>query len=335
MKTIRIGNPATLDSLAVHDEATPQPGAGEILVKAGASSLNFHDYLVVTGALPAAEGRIPMSDVAGEVAETGEGVTEFAVGDLVMGTFFPTWLAGEATMANTWGCIPGDSIEGYAREYVTGAQQAFTRTPAGYSVEEAATLPCAALTAWRALFVEGGLQAGETVLVQGTGGVSIFALQLAKAVGATVIATSSSDAKLEKVTALGADHTINYKDTPEWGKAAAKLCPRGGVDHIIEVGGPNTLAQSLDAVRTGGHISMIGVLTGWAGEVPTAKLMAKQVKVKGITVGTREHQLEMVAGLENLQIKPVIDKSFALEDIADAFRHQESQQHFGKICLSY
>lgn len=336
MKAIRVKLPASLDNLQVGEADKPSPGPGEILVKAAASSLNFHDYVVVTGASPVADGRIPMSDVAGEVVETGEGVTEFAVGDHVMGTFFPNWLEGpEPSMAKGWGYIPGDSADGYASEFVCERETGFTAIPQGYTMEEAATLPCAALTAWRGLFVEGKLKVGDTVLVQGTGGVSIFALQLAKAAGATVIATSSSDEKLERVKQMGADHVINYKTTEDWGKQAAKLCPRGGVDQVIEVGGPGTLAQSIAACRPGGHISLIGVLTGVSGEVPTALMMMKQLTLKGITVGSRADQMDLVRAINASGIKPVIDSTFPLEKIADAFRHQKSQKHFGKICLSY
>lgn len=334
MKAIHVNKPAGLDNLQVGEADKPSPGKGEILVKAAASSLNYHDYAVAVGALPVEDGRIPMSDVAGEVVEIGEGVTEFVVGDKVMGTFFPKWLSGEPTLAITWGYIPGDSIDGYASEFACGAETAFTHIPDGYSMEEAATLPCAAVTAWRALVTEGKLKAGETVLVQGTGGVSIFALQIAKSVGATVIATSSSNEKLEKCKKLGADHVINYKETEQWGKAAAKLCPRGGVDHVVEVGGPGTLTQSIDACRPGGHIAMIGILTGLSGDIPTASIMMKQLRVKGITVGTRQDQQDLVRGLNASNIKPVIDSTYPLEKIADAFRHQESQKHFGKICLS-
>lgn len=335
MKAIRVNKPASLDNLQVAEADKPSPGRGEILVRAAASSLNYHDYAVVTGALPVEDGRIPMSDVAGEVIETGEGVAEFAVGDNVMGTFFPHWLSGEPNLAVTWGHIPGDSVDGYASEFVCAAETAFTAIPDGYSLEEAATLPCAAVTAWRALVTEGNLKAGDTVLVQGTGGVSIFALQLAKSMGATVIATSSSNDKLERVKQLGADHVINYKETENWGKAAAKLCPRGGVDHVVEVGGAGTLVQSIDACRPGGHISMIGILTGFAGEVPTASIMMKQLRVKGITVGTRQDQQDLVRALSASDMRPVIDSTYPLEKIADAFRHQESQTHFGKIVLSY
>lgn len=335
MKIIRVKEPANLDNLVIAEGESPTPGADEILVKAGASSLNFHDYLIVTGKLPSPDGRIPMSDVAGEVIDVGANVSEFVPGDTVMGTFFPDWLAGEASQANTWGCVPGDSVDGYAREYIAGAATAFTHIPTGYTLEQAATLPCAGVTAWRALFVEGNLQPGDTVLVQGTGGVSMFALQLAKAAGATVIATSSSNTKLEQVRKLGADHVINYKETPKWGKLAASFCPRGGVDHVVEVGGAGTLGQSINAVRTRGNIALIGVLAGLAGELPTAKLMMKQIRLHGITVGSREHQLQLVRALNSLTIRPVIDATFALDDIASAFRHQEAQSHVGKICLRY
>ncbi|MAA74555.1 MAG: NAD(P)-dependent alcohol dehydrogenase [Salinisphaeraceae bacterium] len=335
MKAIRLKAPASLDNLTVAEADKPTPGAHEILVKAAASSLNFHDYIVCVGGLPTPDGRIPMSDVAGEVVEIGSGVTEFAVGDKVMGTFFPQWLSGEPDTAITWGNIPGDSAEGYASEFVCNAETAFTHIPEGYSMDEAATLPCAALTAWNALFSEGNLQPGETVLVQGTGGVSIFALQFAKAAGARVIATSSKPEKMEKLKAMGADEVLNYKEDEKWGKTAAKLCTREGVDHVVEVGGPGTLAQSINACRPNGHIALIGILTGMAGEVPTAGLMQKQIRLKGITVGNREQQQDMVRGINAMGIKPVIDKRFALDQIAEAFRHQESQQHFGKICLTY
>lgn len=335
MKAIRLPKPASLDTLEVVDLPKPEPGPGQILVRAHASSLNFHDYLVVTGAAPTEDGRIPMSDVAGEVEAVGEGVTLFAPGDHVMSTFFPLWQAGRPAFNKCWACIPGDTAQGYAAEYVCNAETAFTRMPEGYSYEEAATLPCAALTAWRALFVEGGLQPGDTVLVQGTGGVSIFALQMAKAAGATVIATSSSDAKLERLSALGADHTVNYKATEKWGEAVAALCPTGGVDHVVDVGGPGNLGNSFAACRDGGHVSLIGVLTGMSGDIPTAAMMVKQIRLKGITVGSREHQLDMVAALEATRIKPIIDSSFPLDQIADAFRYQGSQKHFGKICLTY
>jgi len=211
---------------------------------------------------------------------------------------------------------------------------AFTPMPAGYSYEQAATLPCAALTAWRGLMVEAQIKPGDVVLTQGTGGVSIFALQFAKAAGCKVIATSSSDAKLQQLEALGADALINYKTTPDWAAEALRHTNDLGVDVVVEIGGAGTLPQSINAVRVGGHISLIGVLAGFEGNVPTAALFSKNAALKGITVGSRKQQQDMIAAIEANQIQPVIDSTFPLEQLADAFRHQESQQHFGKICVA-
>jgi len=335
MQAIQLRAPGGLDHLDVVDLAAPgEPGPGEIKVRLHASSLNFHDYAVVAGMIPAADGRIPMSDGAGVVEAVGEGVEEFAVGDAVVSTFFPDWLEGPARVGD-FATTPGDGVDGYAREQVVRPANWFTHQPKDYSHAESATLTTAGLTAWRSLVVDGGLKAGDSVLVLGTGGVSIFALQFAKLMGARVIATSSSDAKLERLRELGAEHTINYRDTPEWGKRVLELTHGEGVDHVVEVGGPGTLPQSIDAVKIGGHISLIGVLTGREGEVPTAKLMAKQARLQGLIVGSRRHQMEMIKAIETANLKPVIDREFALADIADAFRHQESGKHFGKICLSY
>ena len=230
--------------------------------------------------------------------------------------------------------VPGDGADGFGAELVAAPETSFTRMPEGYSYQEAATLPCAALTAWRALMVEAKVKPGDWVLTQGTGGVSIFALQFAKAAGCRVISTSSSDEKLQRVKELGADHVINYKDTPDWGKAAKALTGGRGVDEVVEIGGPGTLAQSITASRPGGHISLIGVLTGVSGEVPTAALFSLNITLSGITVGSRRHQEDMIAAIEANGIKPVLDKDFPLSEIAAAFAHQASQQHFGKITLS-
>ncbi len=334
MKAIRTGaKPSTLDALEWVDiDAAAAPGPGEITVDLKASSLNYHDYAVVKGMIPTEPGRIPMSDGAGIVSAVGDGVTEFAVGDQVVSTFFPDWLDGRPP-SSAFTRVPGDGIDGYAREAVTMPAHAFTRQPKGLSHSEAATLTCAGVTAWRALFVDDDIKPGDTVLVQGTGGVSIFALQLAKAAGARVIATSSSDAKLERVRALGADETINYKSCEEWGKRVLNMTDGRGVDCTVEVGGPGTLNRSIQATRVGGHIALIGVLTGRAGEVQTAMLMGKNQRLQGLTVGSRQHQLDLVAAIEANGIKPQISDSFALENLADAFRHQESGDHFGKIAV--
>lgn len=334
MKAIRTGaTPSTLDALEWVDvEDAPAPGPGEIQVALKASSLNYHDYAVVKGMIPAPKGRIPMSDGAGEVTAIGDGVTEFAVGDHVVSTFFPDWLDG-ALPQTAFTRVPGDGIDGYARQAITAPTTWFTRAPKGYSHAEAATLTCAGLTAWRALFVDNALKPGDTVLVQGTGGVSIFALQFAKAAGATVIATSSSDEKLQRVKALGADHLINYREVQAWGPKALELTGGRGVDCVVEIGGAGTLDQSMMATRVGGHIALIGVLAGIAGPVQTALLFAKNLKVQGLTVGSRAMQRDMIAAIEANGIRPVISDHFPLENLADAFRHQEANKHFGKIAI--
>lgn len=332
LKAIRTGaTPSTLDALEWADVAdAPSPGSGEITVALKASSLNYHDYAVVTGMIPSEQGRIPMSDGAGEVTAVGDGVTAFAPGDNAVSLFFPEWPDG-APPQTAFRRVPGDGIDGYARTAVTVPASWFTRAPSGYSHAEAATLTCAGLTAWRALFVDNAIKPGDTVLVQGTGGVSIFALQFAKAAGARVIATSSSGEKLERLRDMGADDLINYKEEQAWGAKALALTGGAGVDCVVEIGGAGTLDQSMLATRVGGHIALIGVLAGFKGPVQTGMLMGKNLRVQGLTVGSRAHQLAMIAGIEANGIKPVISDTFPLERLADAFRHQESGGHFGKI----
>jgi NADPH:quinone reductase-like Zn-dependent oxidoreductase len=333
MQAIQLNQPGGLDKLVLADIESREPGHGEIRIRNHATSLNFHDYAVAIGMIPVDDKRIPMSDGAGVVEAVGEGVTGFSVDDKVMSCFFPRWEDGRARMERITD-VPGDMVDGFAAESVTMPATAFTRMPTGYDFSQAATLPCAALTAWRALMVEARIKAGETVLVQGSGGVSIFALQFAKAAGCTVIATSSSDEKLEKMKALGADELINYKSTPDWGDEALKLTGGLGVDVVVEVGGSGTVPQSIRAVAFGGHISMIGVLTGIGGDVPTAALFQKNAVISGITVGSRQHQRDMIAAIEANGIEPVISHTFTLAELADAFRLQESQGHFGKICVT-
>lgn len=334
MKAIKLAAPGGLDRLALVDMPDPgAPGPGEIRVRLRASSLNYHDLGVVSGRAPASDGRIPMSDGAGEVEAVGQGVDEFAPGDLVVSCFFPHWREGEPEVADFLG-TPGDGIDGYAREIVVAPAGWFTRAPKGYSAQEAATLTTAGLTAWRALVVNGGLKAGDIVLALGTGGVSIFALQIAKAMGATVVITSSSDEKLARAKALGADHVINYKQTPAWGKAALDFTNGRGADHVVEVGGAGTLPQSIEAARIGGHIALIGVLTGRGGEIPTGVMMRRQQRLQGLIVGNRRQQQDFVRALEATGVRPVVDRAFALAEIAGAFRHEMSGGHFGKIGLT-
>ena len=333
MRAIKLAAPGGLDNLKLVETEPVDPGPGEVRVRIHASSLNFHDYAVAIGMLPVDDGRIPMSDGVGVVEAVGEGVTEFAVGDRVMSLFFPFWQDGGPTFERIMG-VPGDMEDGYAAETVTRPVGHFTPMPASYDFDQAATLPCAALTAWRALMVESKVKPGDTVVVQGTGGVSIFALQFAKAAGCKVIATSSSDEKLERVKALGADELINYKATPEWGQKVIELTGGTGADVVVEVGGSGTVPESIRAIAFGGHISMIGVLAGITGDVPTAQLFQKNAVIHGITVGSRQHQLDMVAAIDINGIQPEISHRFDLAEIGDAFRLQEANGHFGKICLT-
>lgn len=337
MKAIVVRSPAGLDNIAVIDLPDPgQPKAGQIRVALHATSLNFHDLLVANGSVPTEDKRVLMSDGAGVVEAVGEGVTEFVVGDPVVSCFFPKWLDGlPVKSVSNFSGTPGDGVDGYATEYVVCAATDFTKAPQGWSHAEAATITTAGLTAWRALVVNGPLKAGDSVLVLGTGGVSIAALQIAKAMGASVIATTGSDEKFEQLRQLGADHIINYRKTPEWGQRVQELTNGNGVDHVVEVGGPGTLTQSIKAVKVGGHISLIGVLTGLSGNIPTIELMGKQARLQGLIVGNRRQQQDYVAALEQTGIRPVIYRSLPLEQLADAFRLQESGEHFGKIVVEW
>lgn len=320
------------DKVVVGSSEAAAPKAGEITVRLRASSLNYHDFVVVSGVWGPSESRIPMADGAGEVIAVGEDVSEFAVGDAVVSTFFPDWLDGQANVEG-FARVPGDGLDGYAREVVTALATAFTHAPKGWSHAQTATLTTAGLTAWRALVDDGRVKAGDSVLVQGTGGVSIFALQFAKMLGASVIATSSSDAKLERLQELGADHVINYRQDPTWGETVQRITNGYGVDQVIEVGGASTLEQSMIAARVGGHISLIGILSGGAGELPIVSALSKQLRLQGVLVGNRRQQREMIRAINVNGMEPVLDRHFDLDAIVDAFRYQETNQHFGKIVL--
>ena len=319
-------------NVVVGSSEVPAPGTGEITVRLHANSLNYHDFAVVSGMWGPSENRIPMADGAGEVVAVGAEVNDFQVGDSVVSTFFPEWIDG-TPLVEGFVTVPGDGIDGYAREQVTASATSFTHAPAGWSHAEASTLTTAGLTAWRALMADDSLKPGDTVLVQGTGGVSIFALQFAKMAGATVIATSSSDEKLERLKGMGADHVINYRKDPQWGETALALTGGRGVDHIIEVGGPATLEQSMIAIRVGGHISIIGILSGVTGAMNFVPMLIKQVRLQGVLVGNRSQQQDMVRAINANGMRPVIDRHFPLNDIVEAFKYQETNQHFGKIIL--
>ncbi len=332
MKLAKLKSPGGIDNLLCHEQEPAQPKPGELLVRIRACSLNFRDSMLVQGKIPCADGRVPLSDGAGEVISVGEGVHEFKPGDAVVSTFWPYWRSGDMT-PDTRRDIPGETVDGFASQYVCMPQNFFTKAPAGCNYAQAATITCAGVTAWRALVTCGRVKPGDTVLIQGSGGVSLFALQFAKAAGARVIATSSSEEKLEKLKRLGADDVINYHTTPNWGQKARDLTDGLGVDHVMEVGGPATLAQSIAACRTGGHIAIIGVLTGFSGELFLPAIFANQIRLSGISIGNRSNQEDMIRAINVNRIKPILDRRFPLEEIAAAFKYYESQSHFGKICI--
>jgi NADPH:quinone reductase-like Zn-dependent oxidoreductase len=327
--------PGGLDRIRLDNRPDPgQPGPGEIRVALQGGSLNYHDLAVAKGAMPTADGRVLLADGAGLVESVGAGVTEFAPGDLVVSCFFPDWQSGAPEIGD-FARTPGDGIDGFAQEVTVRPATAFTHAPKGYDAVEAAAITTAGLTAWRALVGDGGLKAGDTVLLLGTGGVSIWALQIARLFGARVAITSSSDEKLERARQMGAEFTVNYRQQPAWGRAIRDWTGGRGVDHVVEVGGPGTLAQSIEAVRIGGHIALIGVLTGFSGEVPTGTFMTKQARLQGLIVGSRRQQIDFVRALETNGVRPVIDRRFPLEALADAFRHEEGASHFGKIGVEW
>jgi NADPH:quinone reductase-like Zn-dependent oxidoreductase len=332
MKTIVLQS-FGIDNLHIIDRPEAKPGFGQVLLRMKAWSLNYRDLLVAKGLynpklkLPF----VPLSDGVGEVIGIGDGVTRVKVGDRVAGIFMQRWLAGELTDAGGKSAL-GGAIEGVAAEQVVLHEDGVVKVPAHLSDEEAATLPCAAVTAWNALVTKGGIKAGDTVLVQGTGGVSIFALQFAHRMGARVIATSSSNDKLERVKKLGASDGINYKETPAWEEKVRELTGGQGVDHVVEVGGAGTFNQSLKAVRIGGTISLIGVLAG-KGEPNLMPLLMKSVRVNGIYVGSREMFEAMNRAIALHQMKPVVDRVFGFNEIQAALKHMESGTHFGKVCV--
>ena len=320
------------DNVFLGNQDIPDPMNDEVKIRLHASSLNYHDYAVVSGVWGPSEQRIPMADGAGEVIKVGGAVKDLKVGDRVCTTFFPSWLDGSPNVQG-FETVPGDGIDGYARELVNLKTAALTLAPDQWTHEQSATLTTAGLTAWRALFEDYDLTEKHTVLIQGTGGVSIFALQFAKSIGAKVIATSSSDEKIKKLKTLGADYCINYKKNSKWSEEILSFTKGQGVDHVIEVGGPETLGESINSVKVGGHISVIGILSGLQGNLDFVNALLKQVTLQSILVGSRTHQERMITYINKTKLFPIIDRVFDLEDIISAFQYQETNQHFGKICL--
>ena len=320
------------DNVFLGNQDIPDPMNDEVKIRLHASSLNYHDYAVVSGVWGPSEQRIPMADGAGEVIKVGGAVKDLKVGDRVCTTFFPSWLDGSPNVQG-FETVPGDGIDGYARELVNLQTSALTLAPDQWTHEQSATLTTAGLTAWRALFEDYDLTEKHTVLIQGTGGVSIFALQFAKSIGAKVIATSSSDEKIKKLKTLGADYCINYKQNSKWSEEVLSYTKGQGVDHVIEVGGPETLGESINSVKVAGHISVIGILSGLQGNLDFVNALLKQVTLQGVLVGSRTHQERMITYINKTKLFPIIDRVFDLEDIVSAFQYQETNQHFGKICL--
>ncbi|MSO64920.1 MAG: NAD(P)-dependent alcohol dehydrogenase [Alphaproteobacteria bacterium] len=336
MKAMVLGTLGGPEKLRLCDRPQPSPGPGEVIVRLRAASLNFRDTLILKGGYGARQKTadlVPLSDGAGEVIAVGHAVKRWLPGDRVTGCFFQDWLAGEPSEAVLDSDL-GRARDGVLAEFRAFGEQGLVATPAPLSDIEAAALPCAALTAWSALVTYGGVRAGDVVLVQGTGGVSLFALQFAKACGARVIVTSSSDAKLERAAALGADCLINYASDQDWGKTALQWTGGRGVDNVVEVGGAGTLKQSIRAVRPGGIISLIGVLAGARSDFLIPLIGSRNVCIQGIAVGHREGFEAMLRAMAVHRIKPVIDRVFALADAAAAFDHLAAGRHFGKVCIA-
>lgn len=309
----------------------PTPGPFQIVVKVYAVSLNYRDLGILGNPLQPTP-RIPLSDGAGEVIAVGDGVTRVGIGDRVAGTFFQNWQAG-GVFAEVHDAALGGAIDGMLAEKVLLSEEGIVRVPDHLSYDEAATLPCAAVTAWNSLVEQGNLRAGDTVLLLGTGGVSVFGLQFAKQQGARVIITSSSDEKLERARALGADETINYKTVPDWEKAVWDMTDRRGVDHVVEVGGAGTLEKSLRAVRHGGIVGQIGVLTGFQSQINPILILQKSIRLQGIYVGSRAMFENMNRALTQGSIKPVIDRVFPFDEAPTAYEYLRSGAHFGKIVV--
>ena len=323
-----------IENLALVDRETPEPQATEVLVRFHAASLNYRDLMMVKGWYnpKLKTPLVPFSDGAGEVTATGESVTKFKVGDRVMPIFMQGWLDGEVDFKKARTTLGGD-LDGVLREFGAFDENGLVCIPEHLSYEEAATLPCAAVTAYNALFCSGSLKSHESVLLQGTGGVSIFGLQFASVYGERTIITSSSDEKLERAKTLGADDLINYKTTEDWDKAVIELTEKRGVDHVVEVGGAGTMPKSVNAVKMGGHIAVIGVLSSGDGINPV-KVLQKSIKMHGIFVGSRQmfEDMNRLLTLHN-HLQPVIDKTFEFGEVKDALKYMESGAHFGKIVV--
>lgn len=316
--------------LTLQPVEAPPLGPTDVRVRMRAASLNYRDLLIAKGAASRSAPVIPASDGAGEVIAVGEQVSRFRVGDRVMANFFPAWVDGELSEAGHQSALGGNA-PGVLREELVLDEKSWVSMPKGWSFEEAATLPCAGLTAWQALFEVTRLKPGQKVLLLGSGGVSVFGLQLAKAAGAHVTITTSQDAKADRLRALGADEVVNYKSTPNWGKHIREAT--GGVDLALEVGGAGTFEQSIEALRFGGELSLIGVLAGIRAELSLYGLMHKRLTVHGIYVGSVAMFERFVQALDATKLRPIIDKTYSFADLKDAYAHLESGEHLGKVVV--
>jgi NADPH:quinone reductase-like Zn-dependent oxidoreductase len=320
-----------IDGLEMREVADPSPGPGQVAVRVEATSLNYRD-LMMAGRLQ--EERIPLSDGAGEVVAVGDGVRSVKVGDRVAGTFFAHWVDGRA-FPEMHDAALGGSVDGMLAEVVVAPEHGVVPVPAGWSSQQAATLPCAALTAWNAMVEGQQLGAGQTVLLLGTGGVSVFGLQFAKMFGARAIITSSSDAKLDVMRSMGADVTVNYVTTPDWERAVLDATDGVGVDLVLEVGGAGTLPKSIASTRFDGQVALIGILTGVGGETNPSLLVGRSASLRGVYVGSRRMFLEMNAAIDVNGLDPLIDRVFPFDQALNAYRHLEGQTHIGKVVIDH
>ncbi|GAA5508705.1 NAD(P)-dependent alcohol dehydrogenase [Novipirellula caenicola] len=336
MKSYLIDSDKGIDAIQKVDVTEVSPGAGEVKVKMKAASLNYRDLIVAGGGYIRNDTRpvVPLSDGAGEVTEVGAGVTRWKVGDRVSPIFMRDWIDGAVDSAKLKTGL-GGGVDGVLAESMIVREQSLVAIPDGMSFAEAAAVPCAGVTAWHALFESGNLQPGQTVLLLGTGGVSIFALQLAKAAGARVIITSSSDEKIEQATAMGADMSVNYSKHPEWHKHVHDLTGGNGVDHVVEVGGPGTLERSIKSAGVGGHVHLIGVLDSPGAKISPMLSVFNLLTIRGIYVGSRQMHQRMLAAMTVNQIAPVIDKTFSFDDAIAAYHYFASQKHVGKVVIEF
>jgi NADPH:quinone reductase-like Zn-dependent oxidoreductase len=335
MKALQIGEGSGLERLTLIEAPDPAPGHGEVVVRMRAVSLNYRDLAGLIYPAPSPEPFRPFSDGCGVIEAVGPGVTRVAPGDRVSTLFFEHWVSGPPSPEKAGSALGGGRPRGAGAERVVLSQEGVSKVPDYLDDRQVATLPCAALTAWRALFVDARLEPGDTVVLQGTGGVSIFGLQFAKAAGYRTIITSSSDEKLERAREMGATHTVNYKTTPEWSKAVREHTSGRGADFVMEVGGAGTLDESLKCVRLGGHIAIIGILAGFATPLSIGMMIGTSARLQGVSVGSRDMFEAMCRALDLHRIKPLVDMTFAWTDARSAFAAMQAGEHFGKIVLDF